>query len=675
MNKARSCLLAVSAAIASASFITAGTSQASFTTTAAASRLVTVTPARILDSRPGAVPDDGVNGVIPPAGLINLQVTGRGGVPASGVTAVVLNVTVIEATGVGFVQVFPTGIGTIGSSSNLNIEYVGQIIPNQVTVPVGNNGQVSIYVQGGGDIAADVFGYFTPAATATAGRFQPASTTVSNRALDTRDPLLVPVANPGDVKNCTDFATWDAAWRWYWTYKRYGDIAKLDGDGDGIPCNSLPGTKTAAPPADLFKLAGGGTFTLGITQPGGGIPSAVVANVTVTEATAPGFWQVLPTGGAAYGSSSNLNINAAGQTASNQVVVPVAADGTITIYTQTGGHVIVDIAGTFTGATSPSSSVGLFTPVTPNRLVDTRDPSNTPSVGPLPRTTIINVNTAGRFGVPAGAAAVALNATITDSLGAGFVQLYPTGGATPGSTSNLNTARSGQTIPNAAYTSLDSSGRFSMYVQAGGNVLADVAGWFSGTGSSDITAASVLATIPTVEEYTGPLAYDRDLFTHWTTQPDGCTTRERVLIRDSTTPAVVGTGCAVTSGTWLSPYDGATWTAPANIDIDHVVALSEAWDSGAYAWTAERRTAYANDLTDSRTLIAVTDTVNAQKSDYDPTQWLPPATSDTCRYIGAWISVKARWGLSADPTEKAQLNYLTTYQCAGLAITPTSPAP
>lgn len=473
----------VSAALVAASILAVGAPvNATDVTVAAsnASRLVTVAPARILDSRPGLVPDDGVEGVIPPAGLINLQVTGRGNVPQSGVTAVVLNVTVIEATSVGFVQVFPTGIGTVGASSNLNIEYAGQIIPNQVTVPVGNSGQVSIYMQGGGHIAADVFGYFTPAVSSTIGRFQPASTAVSNRALDTRDPLLVPVANPGDVKNCGDFATWDAAWRWFWTYQRYGDIAKLDGDGDNIPCNSLPGAKTVNPPVGLFKLPGGGTFKLGVDQPGGGIPSAVVANVTVVDATAPGFWQVLPTGGAAFGSSSNLNINAAGQTASNQVVVPVAADGTITIFTQSGGHVIVDIAGTFTGTTSPDSTVGLFTAVTPNRLVDTRNAANTPRLGPLPQATIIDVTTANRFGVPAGAAAVALNATITDSLGAGFVQLYPTNGATPGSTSNLNTARAGQTIPNAAYTSLDATGRFSIFVQAGGNVLADVAGWFSG---------------------------------------------------------------------------------------------------------------------------------------------------------------------------------------------------
>jgi hypothetical protein len=66
-------------------------------------------------------------------------------------------------------------------------------------------------------------------------------------------------------------------------------------------------------------------------------------------------------------------------------------------------------------------------------------------------------------------------------LGAGYVQIYPTGGATPGSTLTLAVERARQTIPNAAYTGLDSTGRFSMYVQAGGNVIADVAGWFTGS--------------------------------------------------------------------------------------------------------------------------------------------------------------------------------------------------
>lgn len=90
----------------------------------------------------------------------------------------------------------------------------------------------------------------------------------------------------------------------------------------------------------------------------------MVATVTVTDATAAGYWQVLPTDGAILGSSSNLNINTVDQTSSNQVVIPVGADGSITIFVQAGGHVIVDIAGTFTGPDDPDSTLGLFTPVT-----------------------------------------------------------------------------------------------------------------------------------------------------------------------------------------------------------------------------------------------------------------------------------------------------------------------
>ena len=457
------------------------------------SRFVAVTPQRVIDSRPGEGPsDDGVSGLVNAGEIVEVQVAGRMGVPLTGVSAVVLNVTVTETLGAGYVQVFPSGPVTIGSSSSLNVEFTGQTIANQVTVPVGAGGRVSIYLQSGGHVLADVFGYYTPVESATSGRYTPLAAPSPRRVLDTRDLTQVPIANPGDVRNCTDFATWDAAWRFFWTYHRWGDPAGLDGDGDGVPCNSLPGAKTTAAPTDLFKLAGGSTIRIPVTTgtdlPGGvaaaGQASAVVANVTVTEASAVGFWQVLPTGGAVLGSSSNLNINAVGQTISNQVIVPLGADGTITIYSQNGGHVLVDIAGVFTGTSSPSSSDGLFVPVTPSRLVDTRDPGNTPLTGPIPATTGITVQTAGRFGIPSGVAAVALNATITAAAAPGFVQVYPTGGATPGASSNINAERTGQTIANATYTSVDGSGHFSIYTQSGGQLLADVAGWFTATQSS-----------------------------------------------------------------------------------------------------------------------------------------------------------------------------------------------
>lgn len=70
--------------------------------------------------------------------------------------------------------------------------------------------------------------------------------------------------------------------------------------------------------------------------------------------------------------------------------------------------------------------------------------------------------------------------------------------------------------------------------------------------------------------------YSRDLFPHWITQSGSCNTREQVLKRDGTN-VVTSSACAATSGTWVSPYDGATWTAASDVDIDHMVPLSNAW--------------------------------------------------------------------------------------------------
>jgi len=80
-----------------------------------------------------------------------------------------------------------------------------------------------------------------------------------------------------------------------------------------------------------------------------------------------------------------------------------------------------------------------------------------------------------------------------------------------------------------------------------------------------------------------------------------------VLNRDGT-DLVIGSDCYPTQGEWYSPYDGATWTAASDVDIDHVVPLSNAWRSGASSWTEDRRRQFANDLANPQ-LIAVTDNV------------------------------------------------------------------
>lgn len=116
--------------------------------------------------------------------------------------------------------------------------------------------------------------------------------------------------------------------------------------------------------------------------------------------------------------------------------------------------------------------------------------------------------------------------------------------------------------------------------------------------------------------------YSRALFPHWITISGACNTRETVLKRDGSN-VVTSSTCAATSGTWLSPYDGATWTDASSLDIDHLVPLSNAWKSGAAAWTTAQRQVFANDLTNPQ-LVAVTDTVNSAKGDKGPEDWKPP---------------------------------------------------
>lgn len=150
--------------------------------------------------------------------------------------------------------------------------------------------------------------------------------------------------------------------------------------------------------------------------------------------------------------------------------------------------------------------------------------------------------------------------------------------------------------------------------------------------------------------------YDRDLFRHWVdADGDGCDTRAEVLIAESSTSTGRTGTCTITSGSWLSRYDGVRFTTASSLDIDHMVPLKEAWISGASSWSSSRRQDFANDLGDGRSLIAVSASTNRSKSDQDPDSWLPPSTSYRCTYVSDWIAVKYRWGLSVDSAEKSAL--------------------
>ena len=140
------------------------------------------------------------------------------------------------------------------------------------------------------------------------------------------------------------------------------------------------------------------------------------------------------------------------------------------------------------------------------------------------------------------------------------------------------------------------------------------------------------------EDRTG---YQRELFKHWNSglnATDGCNTRAEVLIAEAVSVPTVGARCALTGGSWWSYYDDTTVTSASGLDIDHMVPLAEAWDSGASGWTAARREAYANDQGAQASLVAVTARSNRSKSDQDPAEWLPPSADALCRYASEWTA-------------------------------------
>ena len=168
------------------------------------------------------------------------------------------------------------------------------------------------------------------------------------------------------------------------------------------------------------------------------------------------------------------------------------------------------------------------------------------------------------------------------------------------------------------------------------------------------SALEALLTIPVMSERRD--GYDRELFRHWVdADRDGCDTRREVLIDESIYAVSIGASCAISGGTWRSSYDGVETANERSLDIDHMVPLAEAWDSGAYAWDPARREAYANDLDDLRSLIAVSAGSNRSKSDRDPSEWLPTVEAYRCRYASDWVAVKLRWSLTVDSLEQGAL--------------------
>ena len=389
-----------------------------------------LTPSRILDTRLGGSPL-GANATL------TIPILGQGGVPATSVSAVVLNVTVTNTTAPSYLIVFPAGVA-LPVASNLNWN-PGQTVAKLVTVGLGAGGASAFNARGSADLIIDVAGYYsTPdVSPGPDGLFNPL---VPSRLLDTR------TTNPGP-------------------------IAKL----------------TAGQTVDLQVTGRGGVPSTGV--------AAVVLNVTATNPSSAGFLTVFPTG-VTTPNASTLNFKA-NETIPNRVMVAVGTGGKVSIFNAAGTtNVVADVNGWFTDST-PGGTGSWFTPLTPARILDSRFGIGG-FTKPWGASSGRVVGVAGLGGVPPMTdpnppTAVVANLTVTNTTTAGALIAWPDTAARP-TTSDVNWPQGG-TVPNPVIVQVGPSGNVDIYNAAGcTDVVMDVVGWFAGPPQA-ITAAAPPATV------------------------------------------------------------------------------------------------------------------------------------------------------------------------------------
>ena len=380
---------------------------------AANARYNALSPSRILDTRSG----NGAPAAKVSAGqALDLQVSGRGGVPTTGVSAVALNVTVTEPSAAGSVTAWPAGQPrpeTVSVSHAVN-----QTIAGLVVVGMGSGGKVSLSNSKGQTHAiADVVGWYGDDTAVTGSRFNPL---VPSRILDTRS-------------------------------------------GNGAPVGQLGAGATH----DLQVSGRGGVPTTGA--------SAVVLNMTVASPTTGSHLTVWPTG-QTRPTASNLNyINR--QTVANLVIAKVDPAGQVSIYNNQGEvHVIADVVGWF--GEDGGGLGALYGALVPERILDTRSGNGAPAAKLGPGATL-DLQVSGRGGVPAtGVTGTVITVTASDATTGSHLTVWPTGQPRP-TASNLNFTRGGN-VSNSVAVPVGAEGKVSIFNNGGEvHVSADVAGWYS----------------------------------------------------------------------------------------------------------------------------------------------------------------------------------------------------
>jgi hypothetical protein len=419
-------------------------------------------PGRILDTRTGGSTVDGTSagtGAITPGQVVTLQVAGRAGVPDDA-GAAILNVTATATAGWGYVTVYPCDEAR-PTASNLNYTEAQDTRPNAVVTKIAADGTVCLVAdQAGTDLIVDVSGYFPAGAMYT--------------------PL-----NPGRILDT-----------------RTGG-STVDGTSVGGGATSS-GQTLVLPVADRH-----------------GVPAdagSVALNVTATATKGWGYVTVYPCT-EPRPTASTINYTGAGQTTPNAVITKLGADGTVCLFTdQAGADLIVDVDGYFPAGAD-------FRALNPARLLDTRtggsttDGSDVGAGRPAPGQSV-ELQVAGRGDVPADAIGAVLNVTATDTIGWGYVTVWPCDAARP-TASNLNHTAAGQTRPNAVVTKLSATGTVCLYADpATAHLLVDVDGYFPKASGPVVPPFEPPATPPTTTPTTPPTTQPGDTTPPTTAPPE-----------------------------------------------------------------------------------------------------------------------------------------------------------
>ncbi len=350
--------------------------------------------------------------------VIRVGILGRVGVPADA-TAAVLNVTIAGSSAWSFVTVFPAG-GAVPDASNVNADGSGRVVANLVHVKIGAGGAADIYRSASMGLVIDLVGVYVPVPAGGPGSNGGRLITRAAgalRVLDTRSETPLGV----------------------------GQIRSVDVTAADVPA----------------------------------FASAVVVNLTIVEARI-GFWSAIPDG-QTYAATSSLNADRDNQTRAGQAIVNLSGTGRFNVYTENGGHLLVDVVGYFTGDAEPVTSPdGLFVASSPLRMFDTRQLR---VLAPWSGSTYeFGVGNPGSIQV----AAVVTNLTATSPWDRGFVTAYPARLGRPNA-SNLNISAVPQTIANHAIVRVSTSG-VALFTQGGSHLIADIAGWYLGPPSSTTQA-------------------------------------------------------------------------------------------------------------------------------------------------------------------------------------------